>query len=488
VRRRRLDTLPAATSSSHDALRRLFGRGSIYTLVIAIQLSAALLVVPIVTRLLSASGYGEIATALVVSSIVSIFGAAGLPEAAARTFFRADGGIDDAHRLIVATIGIALAVGLIVDLTGPAWVHVLGLDYSGVVRLAVWGGAAQAVTLATQSLLRAADRVWGFLIVAGMASVGAQGLGLLLVVLDGSPLSYMAGFVAGTVAAAALGVLTTGSLWHGLPRPSNVRAGLALGMPLIPHSMALYMLVAIDRVAIASVLGLAAAGRYQVAYAVGGIGVSLITALNQAWIPLLLGADEDKRDEMLAETSKTVHRFAGIVAGALALAAPLGLVFAAPPSYHRADLVPVAATVAFSILPYATMSTCFNALFVAGRTRIMAVAAPVAAALNLVLNLLLLPVIGLVGASIATVIGYSALAGIIAVASRRETELPEVLSAALATWVWTAPVVAAGALLPPTTVGVGLRILLAVGLGLALLRLATVVRRGPRVTAMAATA
>jgi len=58
-------------------------------------------------------------------------------------------------------------------------------------------------------------------------------------------------------------------------------------------------------------------------------------------------------------------------------------VFAAPPSYHRADLVPVAATVAFSILPYATMSTCFNALFVAGRTRIMAVAAPVAAALNL---------------------------------------------------------------------------------------------------------
>jgi len=96
--------------------------------------------------------------------------------------------------------------------------------------------------------------------------------------------------------------------------------------------------------------------------------------------------------------------------------------------------VPVAATVAFSILPYATMSTCFNALFVAGRTRIMAVAAPVAAALNLVLNLLLLPVIGLVGASIATVIGYGALAGIIAVGSRRVAELPQVLSAALTTW------------------------------------------------------
>jgi len=97
-------------------------------------------------------------------------------------------------------------------------------------------------------------------------------------------------------------------------------------------------------------------------------------------------------------------------------------------------------------------------------------------------------VIGLVGASIATVIGYGALAGIIAVGSRRVGELPQVLSAALTTWAWAAPVVAAGALLPPSPVGVGLRILLAVGLGLALLRLAVTVRRGPRATAIAAAA
>ena len=455
----------APASSSHDALRRLFGRGAVFTMAMAVQMVAALLVVPIVTRLISVEAYGRVAAALVAYSAVSIVAAAGLPEAASRTFFRDDGsGERDAHRLVVLTAAAAAAIALIADLTGPLWAPAFSLEYGSEARLAVWGGGALAVLLTVQSLLRAADRVWSFLALAALASLGAQGLGLALTAVYGTPTAYLAGLCAGTATAALVGVALSGSLRHGLPTRTLARRAVDLGLPLVPHSLAIFLLLSVDRVAIAATLGLGATGRYQVAYAVGGVGVSLVTALNQAWIPLLLGADPEQRWRILASTANAVHRFCAAAAGTLALIVPLGLVVAAPASYDRAELVPVAAIVAFSILPYATTSTFFNVLFVGGRTRIMAVAAPLAALFNLGLNFLLLPVVGLVGASIATVAAYAVLAGIVAVASRRFVVIPGLVVSSLTAWALAAPVVLAGALLPPSPAGTAARAVLGLGL------------------------
>ena len=456
---------PAAALSSKDALRRLFGRGALFTMAMAVQMVSALLVVPIVTRLISVDAYGRVAAALVAYSAVSIVAAAGLPEAASRTFFRDDDhGPRDAHRLVVLTAAAAVTVALVADLTGRLWAPAFSLDYGAEVRLAVWGGGALAVLLTTQSLLRAADRVWSFLALASVASLGAQGLGLALTAVYGTPTAYLTGLCAGTATAALLGVVLSGSLGHGLPTRGLARQAVDLGLPLVPHSLAIFLLLAVDRVAIAATLGLGATGRYQVAYAVGGVGVSLVTAVNQAWIPLLLGADPERRWRILASTANAVHRFCAAAAGALALIVPLGLIVAAPPSYDRTELVPVAAIVAFSILPYATASTFFNIMFVGGRTRVMAIAAPLAALFNLGLNFVLLPVVGLVGASVATVAAYGVLAGIVAHASRRFVVIPGVLMSSLTAWALAAPVVLAGALLPPTPAGIAARVVLTLAL------------------------
>jgi len=389
--------------------------------------------------------------------VVSVVGTLGLPEAAARTFFDGADGPRDAHRLVATTLAGALAIALVADLTGPLWAPLLSLDFSGVLRLAVWGGAAGAVTLATQSLLRAADRVWSFLVVALVASVAAQGLAVALVLGSGSPASYMAGLAGGTAAAAVVGVLVTGSLRHGPADRRLLGRGLRLGMPLIPHSLGIYLLNSADRVAIVAILGLGAAGRYQVAYAIGSIGVALMTALNQAWLPLLLGAGPERRWEILTGTSRAVHRFAALVAAAIALLAPLALAIAAPPSYGREELVAVTAVVAFCALPYATSSTYLHLIFVTGRTGVMALAAPGAAVVNIALNVVLLPRVGLIGAAYATVAAYAFLAAIVSVVAYRRVPLPGSLRTSLVAWAAAAPAVAAGALLPSTGLGTALR-------------------------------
>jgi O-antigen/teichoic acid export membrane protein len=218
------------------------------------------------------------------------------------------------------------------------------------------------------------------------------------------------------------------------------------------------MLASVDRILIAAILGLAATGRYQVAYAVGGLGVALVTALNQAWLPVVLGAEQESRWRILTATSRVVNLIAACVASGLALLAPLGLLIAAPSSYGRGSLVPVAAIVAFSAVPYATSGTYFQVVFVKGRTGVMALAAPVAAAVNIALNAALLPAIGLLGAAIATVAAYAVLPCVVALRARRIVALPEAARDAVVAWLFAAPFVAAGAVLPSRELGVAARI------------------------------
>ncbi len=471
---------PPGVASPSEALRRLVGRGSVYTAMLAIQMSTGLLVVPFLTRLLTPSAYGQVAVGLVIFTLLSIIGALGLADAAARTFFAGTEGPRQARRLIATASVTALLLSLVAELTGGLWAPLFGLHYGGVLRVAVWGGAAGAMLLGAQTLLRVSERMWMFLAVAIVATVGGQALGVTLAAMLHSATAYMAGIAAGAAVAAALGLVGTGCLSSGVAAPAEVRTGLALGLPIVPHSLAVSLLVSADRIIIVAILGLAAAGRYQVAYAVGGLGVALVTALNQAWLPLLLGAREENRWEILRATSAVVHLVAGITATTLALAAPLALAIAAPPSYGRHGLVAVAAIVAFSALPYATCSSYFHAVFVSGRTRVMAIAAPVAAVVNIGLNLVLLRAIGLIGASVATVAGYAVLPAVVAVMAYRIAPMAAVTRDALRTWLLVAPFVAAGAVIPVSVLGAAARITaIVLAAGAAAVALRAAVRDSP---------
>lgn len=459
-------------------MRRLLGRGSIYTLSLAVQLSAGMIVVPILTRLLPASDYGRIAIGLVVISFVQILATGGLSEVAARSWFRDDEGPAHARRLVLSTLPIAVMVGLLFDTTGSVWARALSLHYDSALRAAVWTGCAGGVLLSAQALLRAADRPWTFVAIAAIASVGAQGLALALTVVYRTPFAYMLGLGLGTTIAALAALQCNRVLRQRLPSLREAQAAMSIGLPVLPHNVAVYTIASADRLLVAAVLGLAAAGRYQVAYAVGGLGVTLITAINQAWLPLFLGAGDAERWDVLARTSAAVHRIAVGVSGALALLSPVALIIMAPPSYHRASLVPISAIVAFSAVPYASCSAFFHGLFYEGNTKAMAVSAPIAAVVNIAMNVFLLELWGLVAAAGATVAAYVvfAIAGVWATRSRIG-RYGGLLRTSACSWLAAAPAIAFGALLPESGGGLVVRVVLAVALLVAVVWPALTLRR-----------
>jgi len=124
------------------------------------------------------------------------------------------------------------------------------------------------------------------------------------------------------------------------------------------------------------------------------------------------------------------------------------LQLAAPPSYDPATLTDVTVLVAASLLPYVLYLSHVHIVFFHRRTGVLALATPVAAAVNVALNVVLIPRWGLGGAALASLLGYGLLAALVAVVARRIQVVPWDLRRWLLAGVVGVVVVAAALALP----------------------------------------
>jgi O-antigen/teichoic acid export membrane protein len=264
-------------------------------------------------------------------------------------------------------------------------------------------------------------------------------------------------------------VAFTGISWPaGARRRALLRESFAVGLPTIPHSLGIYVLAAGDRVIVERLEGLAAVARFHVAYIAGSLGIFLLSALNNAWSPVVFGARDEDRWQVLADTSAAVWRVGALAAGALALGAPAGLLVLAPASYDRAALAEVTAIVAASAIPMVLYLSNVHIVFWLARTGVLAWVTPLSAAANIGLNLLLIPALGLTGAAIATLITYVLQAVVIRWRASRLADVPWRVRPAVQAALIGAALVGLALLLPATGVWVALRAVAAVAVGGAL--------------------
>ena len=386
----------------------LVSRGSVYMVGTALQLGGALLILPALTRALSPTEYGIVAAAVVIQNILIVVGSAGLPAALVRLYFDGDVGPAGARGLVGVSLITALAITIVAGLTGPLWATMFsGLEYGDALRWAVLATLPAVPLAATLGFLRAQDRVIHFIVVAVSSAVGAQVLGLIGALAWGTGAAYLAGFAVGTAIAAVCGVvLIAGPATMPPPRPL-LRRALALGLLLVPNSLALYVMSAGDRVVIENKLGLAAVGRYTVAYMIGAVGIFAVVAVSQAWGPLIYQASDRNRWTLLAESSAFLAMLAGFVAAALAIIGPLAVDLVAPPDYSSSDTVVVTALVAGGVVPFVIYLGASHGLIWAERVRILAIVTPLVAVFNIGLNFALIPPLGLSGAALATLSAYA---------------------------------------------------------------------------------
>ena len=401
-------TAPGDHSAVTNALRAMFTRDFVYLGALGLQVVLAAVMTPILTRRVGVSEFGQLSLAIVVAQLLGVTFSLGLPFAAEKVFAGEDGDRRSRGVLAISTV-LAVAAALAVVLAAPAWGPIVGLDRILDARLAALWAACFALTLTSLAMLRSRERLRMAIFVATLQSLGAQAAGVLLLYWWAPTVaSYLCGLIIGQGAAAVVGLLALRPDWSALAAIRRYGPLFLFGLPMVPQQLSGWILGAGDRVVVRHVLGSAAVGRYSVAYNVGSLGFILLVFVNQAWMPrIYAAADQVARSRLLASSRDMMNLLLIPVVCGLAAGAPLVLEVWVPPSFHPAELTPIVAIVAICTFPFGQFLANLRALMSEGKTGRAAVATLVAAAVNIGLNVVMVPFLGITGSAIATVLSYA---------------------------------------------------------------------------------
>lgn len=302
--------------------------------------------------------------------------------------------------LAVAGIGLALAAVW----PDPVWRRLLGL---AVVLLIAQEWVELNLILAAAQL---SPTRYGRIL--GAKTVLALALGAALASIGLGASAPMLGLIAGCVLAVPLFGLVP---WRGVrpawPARTTVREQLRYGLPLVITFALGWIITSSDRLLIAWLLDVEAAGRYAVGYDLAQNSLGVLLAIAQvAAYPLAVRALEE-RGQVAAQEQ---IRHNGELILCLAISSAAGLAVLAPHIAAVAVGAEFRETTA-RLLPWVALAAAIGgvkafhldiAFHLGRKSQGLLASAATAAALNIVLNLLLIPRFGLLGAAYATALAY----------------------------------------------------------------------------------
>jgi O-antigen/teichoic acid export membrane protein len=389
--------------AKHSAI---YGLGSIVSSLLAVFL------LPLYTRYLTRADYGAIETLIAASAVLTILLQAGINSAFFRFYF--DSPDPEERKRVVrtsfwftmsgATVGLAVGVLFAPEVSSLLFGTSSRADLVRAAAVMLWANLNyQQMT----SLFRVEQRSVSY-VIASLTNVA---------ITIGATVALVVGFHKG-----ALGALVgnfTGTLCVYFPLLVYRRFQLGLefdrtllrrmnqfGLPLVPSALALWVNNFSDRLFLVKLAGAAEVGLYSIGIRLSAAIVLLLTAFRTAW-PAFAYSIEDEGEAR--ETYGFVLTYVLLIVcwGALALGAlaPWLVHLLTTPHFYSGSRV--VALLAFANAAKAGFMVVSIGIGRARRTQFNWVITGVAAAVNIVLNVVLIPPYGMIGAAIATVASFT---------------------------------------------------------------------------------
>jgi O-antigen/teichoic acid export membrane protein len=208
------------------------------------------------------------------------------------------------------------------------------------------------------------------------------------------------------------------------------RALLRFGLPYVPAGLATMMIQVINRPILDALCGLAAVGVFQANYRLGIFMMLVVSMVDFAWRPFFFShAQEPDARPLFARVMTymvlctsgiflTLSLFVGdLVRAPLFLGRPL----VAPAYWSGLDIVP---TVLLGYLFLGIYNNLLAGIYIEKRTSLLPPITIAGAVVNVAANYALIPLIGLQGAALATLMSYVAMAGVLYAVVRRIYPVP----------------------------------------------------------------
>lgn len=179
---------------------------------------------------------------------------------------------------------------------------------------------------------------------------------------------------------------------------------LVFAIPLIPHYLSQQVLSQTDRLMINAICGKGDAGIYSLAYQVAMVMTLFNSAMSSTLNPWIYKQIKNRSFEKIAPTVEILMALLMALSLSMIIFAPEIIAIFAPSSYYAAiwAIPPVAMSCVFMFLY--SVFVCFE--FYYEKRSYIVYASVVGAALNVILNAIMIPIFGYVAASYTTLICY----------------------------------------------------------------------------------
>jgi O-antigen/teichoic acid export membrane protein len=379
-----------------------------------ISKAVALFLVPVYTRIFSPEAFGTIEMLTVLNALLGAILVMGMDSALSFYFFEQKNNGQAAQARVVSAVlqwklvwgvgivGIATVLSPLMNM----WLFDGQLDvlYFGIAFLAAL--FAQVMSQSAE-VFRLLYRPWNYITITLCQTLASAAIALTLIILLGfGVLGFFVGMLAGAVLASIIG-------WWGIRDYldfSQVHRNwwpklLKFGAPLVPAGMAMYVLNTADRWFVNYYHGQSALGLYAVGAKFAVVVSVAVATFRLAWWPIAMESIHGGRGEELFRLIARFYLGIGVVGVVLLTAISPHLVgWIAAPEYF--DAYPMVGVLAWSPIFYGFYLIGAAGIWKAEKTKWAPLLMAVAAGLNIVLDVWLVPAYGGLGAALATAISF----------------------------------------------------------------------------------
>ncbi len=389
-------------------IKRFFKDSVIYSISVFIQKGMAIFLVPVFTRIFSPTDYGIIDIVAIITTLVQLTITLEVTQGIAR-FYPDTRDPEQKKKMASTTLWFTLAVYtvflLITNiLSTPLSVWVFGTEGKEYVfKVALASIYSAGILHYLQNQLRWQLQSKHYSIVAIVTTTVTILLKIYLIVfLRVGIVGVFYGLIGGYAAGCILAFYFARHNYKFIFDPQTLKMLLGYSMPLVISSIGVYIAVYFDRIAIKELLSLHEVGLYGIGYRVA-LAVTLFTSgITGALTPLVYSHYREP------DTPARIARlFRYFTAGALVIF--LGL------SIYAREIVILFTTRSYYdgyvVVPFLVLANILYVMYIfapglniAKKTKHITLINVFSALLNLGLNLLLIPIIGIMGAALATAI------------------------------------------------------------------------------------
>jgi O-antigen/teichoic acid export membrane protein len=411
----------------YEQLRRLFRHSAAYTAGSMLNKAFAFLLVPIYTRSMTRGDYGDLALLGAGAAVLAVAYEFGISSAVMRFYYDYDD--EGSRRRYIGSMWLfaTAATGLVTLLLLGSGHWFLGVLFKDIpfwpyVGLTIMSTFLSAASVIPYVLIRIHEQSTRFvMLVLAQSVVLASGVLVFIVVLD---MGLLGAVLAIFVQSCVVYVFFTAYTLHNASLRgvalSFVRSSVKYGLPVLLLQAGWWVLDASDRFLLRHWRPASIVALYSVGYAIGRILIMVSQAINQAWTPFFYATVKEKNPDAKRLFSYTATYYTLVVSSlglVVVVFAREAVLFFGGHAYLQAERVTPLIMLAAVIQSMFYVPS--RGIFLQKRTGLLPVVLGAGAAVNVGLNLWLIPAYGMMGAAVATVAGYAVAVAFTFVVSQR---------------------------------------------------------------------